>query len=241
MKKKEYYKVLHELQIELIKFQKSVIKEDKKICIVLEGRDTAGKDGAIKRFIEHLSPRNTRAVALDKPSDREKRALYLQRYVAHLPIGGEIVFFNRSWYNRTGVEKVMGFCTKKEHKDFLNSVGNFEEMLTKADVKLYKYYLDITKDEQNKRLEARRKDPLKQWKLGPIDGEAQALWDDYSEARDEMFERTSFDFAPWRIINANDKKTARINIIKHFLSHMDYQDKKAKVLIYDPDIVSDYS
>ncbi|RLD44148.1 MAG: polyphosphate kinase 2 [Bacteroidetes bacterium] len=240
MKKKEYYQVLNELQIELIKFQRSVIKQDEKVCIIFEGRDTAGKDGTIKRFTEHLSPRNMRAVALDKPSDREKRALYMQRYIAQLPVGGEIIFFNRSWYNRAGVEKVMGFCTEKEHENFLNGIGNFEEMITEAGVKLYKYYLDISKDEQERRLEARRKDPLKQWKLSPMDAEAQALWNDYSEARDEMFNRSSFDFAPWRIVQANDKKTARINIIKHFLSHMDYDGKKEKLLKYDSNIVCDY-
>ena len=239
MKKKEYNKVLRELQIELIKFQKSVIENDDKICIIFEGRDTAGKDGTIKRFTEHLSPRNMHAVALDKPSDREKRALYMQRYIAQFPVGGEIVFFNRSWYNRAGVEKVMGFCTEKEHEDFLNGIENFEKMITKAGVKLYKYYLDISKEEQKRRLESRKNDPLKQWKLSPMDAKAQELWDDYSVARDEMFERSSFDFAPWRIVQANDKKTARTNIIKHFLSNMDYDGKKEKHLIYDKNIVFD--
>lgn len=241
MKNKEYKKSLYELQVELIKFQQSVIKKDEKICIILEGRDTAGKDGTIKRFTEHLSPRNMRTVALDKPSDREQRALYLQRYIAHLPVGGEIVFFNRSWYNRAGVEKVMGFCTKKEHEGFMDRVGNFEELLTKEDVKLYKYYLDISKDEQGKRLESRKTDPLKQWKLSPIDGQAQALWNEYTNARDEMFDRTNFDFALWRIVQANDKKTARINLIKHFLSNMDYDGKKEQFLRFDPDIVGDYN
>lgn len=240
MKKKEYNKILHELQIELIKFQNSVIKNNEKICVIFEGRDTAGKDGTIKRFTEHLSPRNMHAVALDKPSDREKRALYMQRYIAQLPIGGEIVFFNRSWYNRAGVEKVMGFCTEKEHEDFLNGIENFEEMITKAGVKLYKYYLDISKEEQKRRLESRKNDPLKQWKLSPMDAKAQELWDDYSVARDEMFKRSSFDFAPWRIVQANDKKTARTNIIKHFLSNMDYEGKKEKHLIYDQNIVYDF-
>ena len=240
MKKKEYNKVLHELQIELIKFQNSVIKNNEKICVIFEGRDTAGKDGTIKRFTEHLSPRNMHAVALDKPSDREKRALYMQRYIAQLPIGGEIVFFNRSWYNRAGVEKVMGFCTEKEHEDFLNGIENFEEMITKAGVKLYKYYLDISKEEQKRRLESRKNDPLKQWKLSPMDAKAQELWDDYSVARDEMFKRSSFDFAPWRIVQANDKKSARTNIIKHFLSNMKYEGKKEKHLIYNQNIVYDF-
>ncbi len=240
MKKKLYNKVLRELQIELLKFQNSVVKKDEKICIIFEGRDTAGKDGTIKRFTDNLNPRSMRDVALDKPSDREKRALYLQRYVAHLPVGGEIVFFNRSWYNRAGVEIVMGFCTMQEHKDFLNQIGNFEKMLTQGGVKLYKYYLDISKDEQERRFESRKTDPLKQWKLSPIDDKAQALWNEYSDARDEMFAKTSFDYAPWRVVQANDKKTARINIIKHFLSHMDYPDKKEKLLQYDSNIVGDY-
>ncbi len=237
MKKKEYKKELYKLQVELVKFQREVIEKEIKVCIVFEGRDAAGKDGTIKRFTQHLSPREARVVALGKPSDKDKKSWYFQRYVPHLPSGGEIVFFNRSWYNRAGVEKVMGFCTDKEYKLFMKEVGNFEQMLTHSQMIFFKYYLDISKEEQKKRLEERRKNPLKQWKLSPIDQMAQKLWNEYSKARDEMFAKTSFVFAPWYVVHSDDKKTARINCIKHFLSHVDYPDKKEDILIYDTDVV----
>ena len=237
MKKKLYKKELYRLQVELVKFQKHVIKNNISVCMILEGRDAAGKDGTIKRFTEHLSPREARTVALGKPSDRDRISWYFQRYVPHLPSGGEIVFFNRSWYNRAGVEKVMGFCTEKEHRLFMEEVGSFEQMLTHSGIVFTKYYLDISKEEQKKRLKARKTDPLKQWKLSPIDARAQDLWDAYSKARDEMFAKTSFVFAPWHIVHTDDKKTARINIIKHFLSKMDYPDRDDKLLVCDPDIV----
>ncbi len=240
MTKKEYKKTLYDLQVELVKFQKEVIAKDLKVCVVFEGRDSAGKDGMIKRFVEHLSPREARVVALGKPSDVEKKSWYFQRYVPHLPVGGEIVFFNRSWYNRAGVEKVMGFCTKKEYKDFMNEVGNFEHLLVNSGMLFIKYYLDISKEEQKRRLDARRKDPLKQWKLSPIDQKAQMKWDAYSQARDAMFNKTSFVFAPWYIVHTDDKKTARINTIKHFLSQMDYPGKNKDVLYYDHDTVCLY-
>jgi len=237
MKKKEYKKQLYNLQVELVKFQRHVIENDIKVCIIFEGRDTAGKDGTIKRFREHLSPREARVVALGKPSDKDKKSWYFQRFVPHLPSGGEIVFFNRSWYNRAGVERVMGFCTKEEYKEFFNEVGNFEQMLVHSKMIFIKYYLDISKDEQKKRLEARKNDPLKQWKLSPIDAKAQKLWDDYSKARDEMFLKTSFVYAPWYIVHTDCKKEARINAIKHFLSQVEYPNKEEKYLIYDNDIV----
>lgn len=241
MKKKAYNKALYELQVELVKFQKSIIDKNEKVCLVLEGRDTAGKDGTIKRFIEHMSPREVRNVALDKPSDREQRALYMQRYIAHLPVGREIVFFNRSWYNRAGVEPVMGYCSEQEHKDFLTGVGDYEQMLIRGGVKLFKYYLDISKGEQKRRLESRKTDPLKQWKLSPNDAKALEMWDAYSKARDEMFTHTNFPFAPWRVVHTDDKKTARINIMRHFLSQVDYPGKREDILIYDPDVVFDYT
>ncbi len=237
MKKKEYKKQLYDLQVQLVKFQRHVIEKDLKVCVIFEGRDAAGKDGTIKRFLEHLSPREARSVALGKPSDRDKKSWYFQRYVPHLPAGGEMVFFNRSWYNRAGVEPVMGFCSKEEYEDFMKEVGNFEQMLVHSGMIFIKYYLDISKKEQKRRLEARKKDPLKQWKLSPIDMQAQKLWKKYSKYRDKMFEGTSFVFAPWHVVHSDDKKTARINVIKHFLSQVDYPDKDEKLLIYDNDVV----
>ena len=240
MKKKKYYKELYDLQVELVKFQKEVIAKDLKVCIIFEGRDAAGKDGTIKRFIEHLSPREARAVALGKPSDIDRKSWYFQRYTPHLPSGGEIAFFNRSWYNRAGVEKVMGFCTNEEHTLFMEEVGNFENLLTHSGMIFLKYYLDISKKEQQRRLESRKTDPLKQWKLSPIDDQALKYWKPYSQARDEMFNKTSFAFAPWHVVHSDDKKTARLNVIRHFLAHVDYPGKEDKHLIYDHNVVCRY-
>ncbi len=237
MNKREYKKELYKLQVELVKFQKEVIKRGLKVCVIFEGRDAAGKDGTIKRFREHLSPREARVVALGKPDSDDLRSWYFQRYVPYLPKKGEILFFNRSWYNRAGVEKVMGFCTGKEYKEFMEEVESFEKLLVHSGMIFIKYYLDIDKDEQKKRLEARKKDPLKQWKLSPIDLQAQKFWDEYSKARDKMFEKTSFSFAPWFVVHSNDKKNARINTIKHFLSLVDYKGKKDSLLEFDKDIV----
>ncbi len=206
MKKKEYKKELYDLQVQLVEFQKEVIAKKIQVCVIFEGRDTAGKDGTIKRFIEHLSPRDARTVALGIPTSKDKNSWYFQRFAPFLPSRGEIVFFNRSWYNRAGVEKVMGFCTDKEYKIFMEDVGSFENMLVNSGIIFIKYYLDISQKEQEKRLNARRVDPLKQWKLSPIDAQAQKYWDDYSRARDVMLEKTSFDFAPWYIIHTDDKK-----------------------------------
>ncbi len=240
MDKKEYKRELYYLQVELVKFQRRVIEEDLKVCTIFEGRDAAGKDGTIKRFVEHLSPRETRVVALGKPSDIDKKSWYFQRYVPHLPHGGEMVFFNRSWYNRAGVEKVMGFCTDAEYEQFMAEVPNFEHLLVHDGMIFTKYYLDISKEEQKKRLEERKKDPLKQWKLSPIDMKAQDLWDEYSLARDAMFARTHFAFAPWYVVHADDKREARINCIKHFLSKVEYKKKDEKLLVYDPNIVCEF-
>ena len=240
MNKKRYKKELYGLQVELVKFHKSVIEKGKKVCVILEGRDAAGKDGTIKRFCQHLSPREVRTVALGKPSDRDNSAWYFQRYVPHLPVSGEIVFFNRSWYNRAGVEKVMGFCSGHEYRQFMEEVGSFEHLLTHDEMHFFKYYLDISKSEQTKRLKARKEDPLKQWKLSPIDKKAQKMWEAYSEARDAMFVKTDFVFAPWRIVHCDSKKRARINVIKHFLSHVDYPGKDEEKLIYDPEIVFEF-
>ena len=240
MKDKDYKEELYNLQVELVKFQRHVIKKNLKVCLVFEGRDASGKDGTIKRFMEHLSPREARVVALDKPSDKETKSWYFQRYVPHLPSGGQIVFFNRSWYNRAGVEKVMGFCTKKEYSLFMEEVGSFEHLLTHSGIIMLKYYLDISKDEQQERLESRKNDPLKQWKISPIDEQAQKYWDDYSDARDEMLEKTSFEFTPWCVVHTDNKKTARINVMKHFLSKMDYPDKNEEYLEFDHNVICQY-
>lgn len=241
MEKKSYKRELYDLQVELVKFQRDVISNKKKVCLIFEGRDAAGKDGTIKRFTEHLSPRERRVVALGKPSDKDRMSWYFQRYVPHLPSGQEIVFFNRSWYNRAGVEKVFGFCTPEEHKLFMEEVGDFEHLLTRSGMLFFKYYLDISKEEQQKRLDARRNDPLKQWKISPLDEKAQEKWDDYSEARDEMFIKTDFIFAPWVVVHTDEKKEARINVMKHFLSQVAYEGKDESKLLYDNDIVFPFS
>ncbi|MAX80161.1 MAG: polyphosphate kinase 2 [Crocinitomicaceae bacterium] len=237
MTKEEYKDLLYHLQVELVKFQKHVIESNMQVCVIFEGRDTAGKDGIIKRFLQHLSPREVRTVALGKPSEKDQLSWYFQRYVPHLPSGQEITLFNRSWYNRAGVERVMKFCTENELQSFFQEVGNFEQMLTHSGMIFFKYYLDISKPEQKRRLEDRKNNPLKQWKLSPIDDKAQKLWKEYSKARDDMFIRTSFNYAPWFVVNACDKRTARINVIRHFLSQMEYDSKNEPLLAYDPNVV----
>jgi polyphosphate kinase 2 len=221
MSRKTYEATLRALQIELVKAQRRLIEEQLKVLLIFEGRDAAGKDGTIKRIVEHLSPRETRVVALPKPSDRDRAAWYFQRYVPHLPVEQELVVFNRSWYNRAGVERVMGFCTDTEYEDFMTSVVPFEHMLVNAGIKIIKYYLDIDKDEQRRRLKDRRDDPLKQWKISPIDEQAQKCWKKYSAARDAMFERTHNAIAPWHIVRADDKAVARINVLRHLLAELD--------------------
>jgi polyphosphate kinase 2 len=208
--------------------------------IVFEGRDAAGKGGTINAFRAYLNHRHARTVALSKPSETERGQWYYQRYIQHFPTDGDLVMFDRSWYNRAGVEPVMGFCTKEEYEAFMQEVGSFEQMLVHSGMIFIKYYLDISKEEQKRRLEARKKDPLKQWKLSPIDMQAQKLWKKYSKYRDRMFERTSFVFAPWHVVHSDDKKTARINVMKHFLSHVDYPEKDEKLLIYDNDVVCEF-
>ena len=238
---KEYEAQLFDLHVQLVKFQRDVIERGSKIAVVIEGRDGAGKDGTIKRIIEHLSPRDTRVVALSKPTDRDRTSWYFQRYAAHLPAGGEFVLFNRSWYNRAGVERVMGFCDEGQYKSFLHEAPQFEAMLTRSGIKLIKYYLDISKDEQKERLADRRANPLKQWKISPIDAVAIKKWDAYSEARDAMFMQTSHDAAPWHVVHANKKKVARLNVIRHLLSNFDYKGKDEKLLKADPAIVFRFS
>ena len=232
----DYDAQLHILQIELVKLQRHFIGCGDKILVLLEGRDAAGKDGSIKRIVEYLSPRETRVVALGKPSDRDRSGWYFQRYVAHLPVAGEFVLFNRSWYNRAGVEHVMGFCSEDEHEEFMQSVPKFEEMLVNSGIKLLKYYLDIGKGEQTRRLAERKRDPLKQWKNSPIDAVAVKHWKAYSDARDAMLLRTHTAVAPWHIVRADDKHLARLNLMRDILSRLHYAGRKTKLVQPDPGI-----
>ena len=212
-----YDESLRTLQIALVKHQTWAIANGAKALVIFEGRDGAGKDGAIRRITEHLAPRNTRALSLPKPSDRERSQWYFQRYIRHLPASGELVIFNRSWYNRAGVEPVMGFCTAREHADFLRDVPSLERMLEEADIRLVKIWLDISKDEQAARLQARREDPLKHLKISDLDKVAQQKWADYSAARDQMLSCTHSAVAPWICVRANHKKAARLNVLRHLL------------------------
>ena len=240
MKNDRYKSVLESLQVELVMLQRHFIGCDDKILVLFEGRDAAGKDGAIKRIVEHLSPRETRVVALGKPSDRDRGAWYFQRYAPHPPAAGEFVLFNRSWYNRAGVERVMGFCTDEEYEEFMETVGSFELMLVRSGVKLLKYYLDISKEEQRRRLKKRARDPLTQWKVSPIDAEAIKHWKDYTRARDEMLRRTHSAIAPWHVVCAGDKKSARVNIIKDILSRLHYGGKNDQLVAPDSNVVFEY-
>ena len=237
----DYQAQLHLLQVELVKLQRHFIGCGDKILVVVEGRDAAGKDGSIKRIVEYLSPRETRVVALGKPSDRELRGWYFQRYIAQLPVAEEFVLFNRSWYNRAGVEHVMGFCSKEEHEEFMRSVPKFEEMLVNSGIKVLKYYLDIDKDEQAKRLAERERDPLKQWKTSPIDAVAVKHWKAYSAARDAMLLRTHTAIAPWHIVRTNNKRLARLNLIRDILSRLHYAGKKSKLVQPDADIAFEFT
>ncbi|EGJ6903776.1 polyphosphate kinase 2 [Campylobacter jejuni] len=222
----EYEKDLKNLQIEILKFQNHVKAKGLKVLILIEGRDAAGKGGAIKRLIEHLNPRGCRVVALEKPSDVEKTQWYFQRYIAHLPSAGEIVIFDRSWYNRAGVEPVMGFCTPQQHKDFLREVPLFENMISNSDIIFFKFYFSVSKDEQKKRFEKRRSDPLKQYKLSPVDQKSQELWDKYTLAKYSMLLASNTSTCPWTIISSDDKKKARLNLLRFILSKVEYPNKK---------------
>jgi polyphosphate kinase 2 len=210
-------KALRELQIGLVRYQQWAMEHGAKDLVIFEGRDGAGKDGSIKRIVEHLAPRNTRTVSLPKPSDRERTQWYFQRYVPHLPAAGDFVLFNRSWYNRAGVEPVMGFCTPQEHEEFLRDVTAFERMLQESGTRVVKLWLDISKAEQDRRLDDRREDPLKALKVSPLDTVAQKKWKDYSRARDEMLMRTHTAIAPWICVRADAKVPARLNVIRHIL------------------------
>ena len=214
-----------QLQIELLKVQNWVKMTGEKIVIIFEGRDAAGKGGTIKRFMEHLNPRAAKVVALEKPTDHEKGQWYFQRYVVHLPTRGEILFLDRSWYNRAGVERVMGFCDSAEYLEFMRQCPEFERMLVNSGIKLFKYYFSVTKKEQRRRFASRMEDPLKQWKMSPVDKASVGLWSEYTRAKEAMFFYTDTASCPWTIIKSDDKKRARLNSMQHFLSKLDYPDK----------------
>ncbi len=238
-----YEKELRKLEIELVKFQNWVKKINQKIVIIMEGRDGAGKGGTIKALTSHLNPRGCRVVALNKPTEQEKTEWYFKRYITNLPSGGEIVFFDRSWYNRAGVEKVMGFCTQDEYKDYIVQVSNLEQMLVASGTMIFKYFLDVSQNEQKRRIERRKSDPLRMWKLSPIDAKSLGLWDEYTEAFEKMFSRTHTPYCPWVIVDSNDKKRARLNVARDLLSKVDYDDKdqSSVCLLADPNIVHLYS
>ncbi|HEX4532668.1 MAG TPA: polyphosphate kinase 2 [Rhizomicrobium sp.] len=232
-----YSRALYEVQIELVKLQRQLIADGARVLVILEGRDGAGKDGTIQRLTEHMSPRDTRVHAPGKPSDREETEWYFQRFVPELPAGGEFVVFNRSWYNRAGVERVMGFCKPKEVEAFFQSVVPFEDMLVRDGLLLRKYYLDISRKEQKQRLEARHDNPLKNWKISPVDDAALKHWKDYTKARDDMFKRTSHPEGPWRIVKADVKKIARLELIRDLLESFDYKGKEKKIARRDRKVV----
>ncbi|WP_213989309.1 polyphosphate kinase 2 [Sodalis sp. dw_96] len=234
---KDYDQTLHLLQIELVKLQREIIASNDQILVIFEGRDAAGKDGIIKTISQHLSPREFRIVALGKPSERDRAEWYFQRYVAELPAAQEMVLFNRSWYNRAGVERVMGFCSDKEYELFMNTVTDFEQLLVDSGIKIIKYYLDISKHEQKERLEARLTDPLKQWKISPIDEQATKQWKQYSNARNEMLIRSHTPNTPWVIVHTDDKHEARINILRDVLGRLNYKGKDKKLALPDPEVV----
>jgi polyphosphate kinase len=222
--RKRFEKELEKLQRELVIMQEYVRAEGLKIVVLFEGRDAAGKGGAIKRIAERTNPRALRIAALPTPTERERSQWYFQRYVAHLPAAGEIVLFDRSWYNRAGVERVMGFCTDAEYEEFMRTCPEFERMLVRSGITLVKYWFSVSDDEQERRFQARVDDPMRRWKLSPIDLESRARWVEYSRAKDEMFTRTDIAEAPWWVVEADDKRRARLNCIAHLLSTIDYRD-----------------
>jgi len=234
----DYERQLHDLQIELMKMQSQVRADGMRLVLLFEGRDAAGKGGTIKRFTEHMNPRGARVVALEKPSNKERTQWYFQRYTSHLPAAGEIVFFDRSWYNRAMVEPIMGFCTDEENKRFIKDVPYFEQMLVKDGVKLFKFYFSVSKKEQLRRFKSRHGDLLKQYKISPVDEQAQELWDQYTVKKFQMLSETNRTIAPWTIVRSDVKKLARLNCIKSVLSQIDYVDKApAETLKVDPEII----
>lgn len=225
-----YLKQMAPLQVELLKVQNWIKETGERVVILFEGRDAAGKGGTIKRFMEHLNPRGARVVALEKPTERERSQWYFQRYIEHLPAAGEIVFFDRSWYNRAGVERVMGFCTPAEYLEFMRQAPLLEQMFTRSGIRLFKYWFSVTREEQIRRFKSRTVDPLKQWKLSPIDIASLDKWDSYTEAKEAMFFYTDTADAPWVIVKSDDKKRARLNCLQHFLSTLDYPNRNDSVV-----------
>ena len=230
IKRKEYERRKAELQVELLKVQKWVEDTGQRIVLIFEGRDAAGKGGTIKRFMEHLNPRLARVVALSKPTETERSQWYFQRYIKHLPSAGEMVFFDRSWYNRAGVERVMDFCKPAEYLEFMRQTPEFERMLVNSGIRIFKFWFSVTQDEQLRRFKSREHDPLKQWKLSPIDKASLDKWDDYTEAKEAMFFYTDTADAPWTIIKSNDKKRARLACMQHVLTTLPYPDKNLDVV-----------
>jgi polyphosphate kinase 2 len=238
MSRRRYEREKRQLQIELLKWQAWVKETGQRVVVLFEGRDAAGKGGAIKRFMEHLNPRGARVVALEKPSDTQRTQWYFQRYVEHLPAAGEIVLFDRSWYNRAGVERVMGFCSTDEYLEFIHQCPNFERMLVRSGVRLFKFWFSVSREEQHRRFAQRRKDPLKQWKLSPVDLASLDKWAEYTRAKEAMFVSTDTPDAPWTVIRSDDKKRARVNAMRVVLGAFDYAAKDAGVIgTPDPFIV----
>ncbi|MDG4812665.1 polyphosphate kinase 2 [Hydrogenovibrio sp. 3SP14C1] len=238
MSRTEYEETKKLLQIELLKLQKWIKHNGERLVILFEGRDAAGKGGTIKRIMEHLNPRGARVVALDKPSETEKGQWYFQRYVQHLPTSGEMVLFDRSWYNRAGVERVMGFCTPPQYNQFVHQAPEFERMIAASGIHLMKFWFSVSREEQLRRFNARQNDPLKQWKLSPMDLASLDRWNDYTKAKEDMFFYTNTTEAPWTVIKSNDKKRARLEAIRFILNYFDYEDKNEGVLQQDPLIIS---
>ena len=234
VRSKQYERELLELQIELAKVQRWIKEERERVLVIFEGRDAAGKGGAIRRFTEYLNPRGARVVALPKPSDSELGQWYFQRYVSHLPAAGEIVFFDRSWYNRAGVERVMGFCTRPEYLEFMRQAPEFERMLVRSDIHLIKFWFSVSRAEQRTRFVTRQVDPVRRWKLSPMDLASLDKWDDYTDAKESMFFHTDTADAPWTVLKSNDKKRARIAALRHVLHTLDYADKDLE-LVGEPD------
>ena len=230
----QYFHTLVKLQSELIKLQKWLAVSQKRVVVLFEGRDAAGKGGVIKRITQRLDPRTCRVAALPAPNSREKTQWYFQRYVAHLPAAGEMVLYDRSWYNRAGVEKVMGFCTDAEYEEFFQSVPEFEKLLIRSGIQLIKYWFSVTEQEQEARFLARIHNPMKQWKLSPTDLESRRLWEDYTRAKETMFERTHTQESPWWIVNASNKRKARLNCMAHLLAQIDYEDVPQKIVNLPP-------
>lgn len=234
LKRVEYEKQKADLQAELLKAQHWAAETGQRFVMLFEGRDAAGKGGAIKRFTEHMNPRSARVVALNKPTDEERGQWFFQRYVKHLPSSGEIVLYDRSWYNRAGVERVMGFCEPTEYLEFMRQTPEFERMLTRSGIHLYKYWFSVTQAEQAKRFKSRETDPLKRWKLSPIDKASLDKWEDYTEAKEAMFFYTDTADAPWTVVKSDDKKRARLACMRHFLASIDYPEKD-HALVGQPD------